>query len=289
MKLKSILPLLKIIGVLLFGWILYNIDRNKLIGALSQTDFSIAAVSLLGILGIFIAKTLRWHTLTKIIGKNPTLKESWKIYAIGIFLGTITPAKIGELGKAAYLQKHGIPGKIGIALSIIDRITDVIAIGLVGILGIGVLISVQWALIIAGIALFAALISILIILRIPMVKIALPFVKLYMPSLPKMKICNIVLLTCVAWAMYFFWAVMLARSIGITIDATILVSAFTITGLLSMVPIAPSGLGTRDAALLILLAPFGVGPEQAIALALLMFVTILLMGIPGGYYWIRER
>ena len=56
-----------------------------------------------------------------------------------------------------------------------------------------------------------------------------------------------------------------------------------------MLPIAPSGLGTRDVALLTLLAPFGVQPEEAVALAMLMFASIVLSCPLGGYYWLTAK
>jgi len=53
--------------------------------------------------------------------------------------------------------------------------------------------------------------------------------------------------------------------------------------LATMLPISVSGLGLREGAALLLLAPYGVSGEHAVALSLLVFgVTVLLPGLLGG-------
>jgi hypothetical protein len=57
-------------------------------------------------------------------------------------------------------------------------------------------------------------------------------------------------------------------------------SAMILTG---MVPITIAGLGVREGASLVLLAPYGVSGEQAVAFSLLVFaITALLPGLLGG-------
>ena len=86
---------------------------------------------------------------------------------------------------------------------------------------------------------------------------------------------------------YFELLIIVATAIGIQLPWMVLIAALTLTGILSLVPIAPSGLGTRDAALLLFLTPYGITAEQAVSLALVMFASIIVSGIPGGIYWIK--
>jgi glycosyltransferase 2 family protein len=276
---------LRIIGIALFVWILSRIDLNELSTAIRNADvFLILSALLLQIL-VYNAKTLRWHTIVHTTSARPSLFHSWCVYHIGVFLATITPGKLGELGKAAYLTKEGVPPILGIALVIIDRLSDVIAIVLIGAFSVGILFGVEWFLIACAGLLIACAILWVSWKKIPACKRIISASL----SLDKKIVVMGALYTFISWILYFGWAILLAFSVGITVSIPVLIAAFTITGILSLLPIAPAGLGTRDAAMLLFLAPFGVVASQAVALALLMFCSILLMGIPGGICWIIRK
>jgi uncharacterized membrane protein YbhN (UPF0104 family) len=237
---------------------------------------------------VYTAKALRWHAMVCATNMKPTFGNSWHLYNIGVFLATITPAKLGEFGKVVYLKKKGLPATVGIALVIVDRLADVIVISLLGIVGIGILFGKIWSLIAIALVLFVCLIALFVWKIIGNERKSL-FKTVIVPLLPKKKTVIIVLLyTILSWILYFGWAVQIAHSVEMNVPIPILISAFTITGILSLLPIAPAGLGTRDAALLVLLAAYGVSGSQAVALALLMFCSILVMGIPGGFCWLLE-
>ncbi|MEK7590945.1 MAG: lysylphosphatidylglycerol synthase domain-containing protein, partial [Patescibacteria group bacterium] len=90
--------LLKLIGVLLFVWILRRVDFEALVAELLRTDTRLFAASFGVMIASYAVKVLRWHILSQYAGATVGLAESWKNYNIGIFLGTITPAKVGEFG-----------------------------------------------------------------------------------------------------------------------------------------------------------------------------------------------
>jgi hypothetical protein len=57
-----------------------------------------------------------------------------------------------------------------------------------------------------------------------------------------------------------------------------------------MVPISVSGLGIREGASLLLLLPYGVPGEKALALSFLIFATtLLLIGALGGLLEARKQ
>jgi uncharacterized membrane protein YbhN (UPF0104 family) len=285
---KHLLSALKIIGVILFGWIVVHIDRSQLREALTQVVPLQAILAVLSLFGIYIAKSMRWHTLVRSTGMHPTLMESWRLYCIGVFLGTITPGKIGELGRAAYLKKKGLPLKIGMLLSIADRAADAVIIVVLSTIGLAILGWPEWSLIIVATCIVAGAIGCLSLLRKIKMKLAVFAAKFFLKHVRPHLIAKITLYTCIGWVFYFMWAIGFARSLGIDTPIHILVATFTITGLFSMLPIAPNGLGTRDMALIILLAPYGVPTEIAVALALLMFASTVLGGLLGGIYWLRH-
>src|SRR5690606_436474 len=61
-------------------------------------------------------------------GSNATLFESWQVYHIGVFFAAVTPAKIGEFGRAIYLKKQGMNNIAAFGTAIFDRVADALII-----------------------------------------------------------------------------------------------------------------------------------------------------------------
>ncbi|MFH1671052.1 MAG: lysylphosphatidylglycerol synthase transmembrane domain-containing protein [Patescibacteria group bacterium] len=283
---RRILQLLKLIGIAIFLWILIRIDRKELIEQVKGANLPLLLSSYIIIYIIYAAKTLRWHMLVKNAGLNPTFSQSWHLYNIGVFLALVTPAKLGELGRAAYLRNSGMHGATAVSIVILDRLADVSGIGIIAIVSAGILFGWIWSLVVLVVALSGLLILILLRKKLSSVCTSLTWLT-FLPKLLKPKtLFFISITTLISWAIYFTWALLIARSIGVNTAIPILVSVFTITGILALIPIAPSGLGTRDAALVALLAPYGILAEQAVAQALLMFTIIILSGALGMWYWL---
>lgn len=277
--------LVKLTGVLLFLFIIQRIDKSALVRTLQHADGILVVAAFICIGGIYITRAWRWHMLTQATGLHPTFSESWRLYCIGLFLGNITPGKMGEFGRAVYLQKKGLPLKKGILLGIVDRGTDSIIILLLGIAGAYVLhiqLPLYWML--GGIV---AACSIGMMLRQKIHHAMRMALELH-SQMPRL-FPTAMLATVLGWICYFAWAVLLANSIGIYLPILTLVSIFTFTGVVSMLPIAPSGLGTRDATLIFLLAPYGIASADAIALALLMFLSMITWNATGVWYWVFHK
>src|SRR3990167_6565180 len=58
---KRIFQLLKLIGILLFIWIISKIDRQKLIFYVKDADLGLLALSYAVIYLIYLIKAMRWH------------------------------------------------------------------------------------------------------------------------------------------------------------------------------------------------------------------------------------
>jgi len=279
---KTAINLLKLIGIALFVLIVFRIDKTELAGRLAHADPILLSASFGVLLMMVLIKTIRWHFLMQYAGSKPSLYESWRLYNIGIFLGTVTPAKVGEFGKAAYMQKQGMKLSTALAVSVIDRVADLVAIIVFGIAGAGILFGQQAFVICLTGVVIGAFVGWMIFRSIKKPMWLNDLEQLMKPK----SIAAILCLTLIGWFLYFTWAIFIAYSIEIHVDPMILTATFTLTGLISMMPIAPSGLGTRDAALLTLLAPYGITGSHAVALAMLMLVSIIVNSGIGGVYFL---
>lgn len=273
---RWILRLLKLIGVGIFVLILSRIDRQALILQLESANMIFLGASFPLLFLIYYCKTERFRALVQAGKVALTRAEAWKIFNIGVFLAGITPAKLGELGRAAYLQSAGMQTAVAIGISLIDRALDVVFIGFVGIASIGILFGWKWSVI--GLCLLLLSTPLLWLLWKASARVRWIIVDTLFP---------VSIWTIISWSLYFLWAILIAMSVHIDVSIPVLISTFTITGIISLLPIAPSGLGTRDAALLLLLAPYGVSAEQAVSLAFLMFISIIFSGFLGGWYWMK--
>jgi uncharacterized protein (TIRG00374 family) len=94
------------------------------------------------------------------------------------------------------------------------------------------------------------------------------------------------LLTALAYTVFFAQAWLLGRALAVDIGMTYLAMCLSIAGVITLLPISFSGLGTRDAILIALFAPLGVAAEQAVAYSALFFLTFYVGGgIVGAIAW----
>ena len=74
-----------------------------------------------------------------------------------------------------------------------------------------------------------------------------------------------------------------AYALGIDVALTHLLIALPVISLIEMVPLTLAGLGTREAAFVLVLQNFGIAPAEAVALSLLaFFLGIVLASLPGA-------
>jgi len=272
---RWILRLLRLIGVGLFFIILSQIDQEELFLQLQSINIIVFGSSFPLLFCIYYCKTQRFKELVHTTEVGLPMIEHWKIFNIGVFLAGITPAKLGELGRAAYLKNAGIQTAMAFAISIVDRLFDVVCIGIIGIASVGILFGWKASVTLLILTLIASQLGWMLWKKVKNIQ------WINAAIIPAMA------WTLLSWSIYFLWALLIAWSIGINVSIPTLISTFTITGIISLLPIAPSGLGTRDAALLLLLAPYGVSAEQAVSLAFLMFISIIFSGFLGGWYWLK--
>jgi uncharacterized membrane protein YbhN (UPF0104 family) len=81
----------------------------------------------------------------------------------------------------------------------------------------------------------------------------------------------------------------LAMASGITLDLLVCVTLVPPVLLLATLPVSFGGWGVREAALIGLLAPFGVAAGQALGLSIALGLLVMAAGLPGGVLWLLPR
>ncbi|NLE06186.1 MAG: flippase-like domain-containing protein [Crenarchaeota archaeon] len=98
-------------------------------------NLHIQVILLLIILTIFtlIIRALRWKYMIRLLGYEIRLKNSIQLYAVGIYYGSISPAKLGEFIKVYHLKDYNIPYNEGFGSIIYERFFDIaLAVAVVG-------------------------------------------------------------------------------------------------------------------------------------------------------------
>jgi uncharacterized protein (TIRG00374 family) len=88
-------------------------------------------------------------------------------------------------------------------------------------------------------------------------------------------------------------AYLTGRAIGVHLSYAHYMAVLAITELVRMLPISLGGIGVREGAFIVLLAPFGVPREQAFMLSALFYLMLMALGLVGGimhvYQLVRDN
>ncbi len=274
--------MLKAIGVLLFCWILFTIDvRHALEVMLRLPPLSII-LTLALFPAIYLLKSWRWHVLVRGVGKHEPFADSFSLYMSSLFLGIATPGKMGEALKIPALVRKGVSLKDAVLLTVLDRALDVLVLTVALVAAGMVLFPPTAAALIAGLVAAGILIVLMIAAFFPRLR------RFLSPDLSLKTWTVSILLTVAGWCVYYVQLVVLAWGFGFQIPLVIFLSVMTVVGIVSVLPIAPAGLGTRDAALLFFFGYLGISPEQTIAFSFSIFVFTILASSLCAYYWIKH-
>jgi uncharacterized membrane protein YbhN (UPF0104 family) len=173
-------------------------------------------------------------------------------------VGTLTPGKAGEMLKAV-----AVPDKVmGLGTTIAERVVDVAILGLYGLI-FGLLSAHPTATLggLFGLAVAGGLVvGAYLVSRLPMIPpgirsklAALLTVFPLLLAKPRL-LAACVLASALNWFLSMWQLQLLLSAFGVDVPITILMAVLPAATFAGLLPITPAGAGTRDAALLFLLA-----------------------------------
>lgn len=287
-----------LIGIILFLFILTRIDLLQTMQLLSRINlFFLAASMLVGIVTVFI-KGFRFKLLMKGLGASISWLESAKFFFIGFFLSALTPARAGDFARAFYVRKKLRCIGEGLGAVAVDRIIDVVllfAFAIISVLLFSVVFNVSiFSLLFLFVFTVLFVLLLFLFLNKRFVRVLLkPFFGFLVPEKfkDKMKqnfeaffssimllfrkrgIVSIAfLLGLVSWFFSIFSAFLLGLALNIPLSYHYFL-IIPITGLLDLLPVSISGIGTRDAAVIFLFSFFAIKAELAVAFSLAIFLS----------------
>jgi uncharacterized protein (TIRG00374 family) len=322
MKIKRWHVWLGLIISAVFLWLAFRkVDFALVWEQLTSANLAFVA---LGIGFYFIAlfvRTWRWRVLLSPM-KSVPIQKLFSILSAGYMANNIYPARAGDLLRAVLLRKNeNVPISASLATIIVEHLFDGIAILALVLLNLGQLTSFapnsQWVDIIETSAFWVGLVFGLILLvfigmvflpekmnkvsewvikhlvpgklREPLSGIIHKFADglqvLHSPVQSLLVMFQSVLIWVVEAGLY--WGVMRAMRLDLTYQSLLLIVG--IVNLVLLVPAAPGGLGTFDAATKSMMEVFGVNPENALSYALLLRAALWLpVTVVGAFFFVKE-
>jgi len=322
MKIKRWHVWLGLIISAIFLWLAFRkVDFTLVWQQLRTANLAYVA---LGIVAYFLAlfiRTWRWKVLLLPM-KRISLLRLFPVLSAGYMANNIYPARAGDLLRTVLLRKkEEVPISASLATIIVEHLFDGIAILALVLLNLGQLTNFapnsQWVGIIETSAFWVGLIFGLILLvfvsmvllpekmhrfttwvinhlvpaklREPVGGIIEKFTVGLRVLRSPLQSLLVMLQSVMIWVVEagLYWGVMKAMGLQLSFQSLLMVVG--IVNLVLLVPAAPGGLGTFDAATKSMMELFGVSPENALNYALLLRVALWLpVTLVGAFFFVKE-
>lgn len=246
----------------------------------------------------YVLRFLRWHWYVGHLGKAPPLLHHGLIYLAGFAL-TVSPGKAGEAVRALYLQPLGVGYARSLATLLVERLLDLLAIGLLSALllaaipalapGVAVLaIGAVGAAIVTGTSWPVRALQRLAAGNLPpRLRAAAARMAQLMAACADVLQARLLLpgllVGVLAWGAEGLGLYLLLESMGTPIAASSAVGIYALAALAgAAVIVVPGGLGGTEAAMTALLVLFGVPLPVALTATLLCRLATLWFAVVLG-------
>lgn len=286
----------------LMAVVLRGIDRAAFLAIIRTVDWRWWATGMAIALVVQVIAGLRWSSLARPVGFTfPAVLFVWRFFE-GMFFSLCLPSSIGGDVIKAYRLADSTPRRLLAGCTVLaDRLTGLAGLG---VLAGAAVIAVEWSLgpwgtLAAGGLLLAVVLGVTwlgvgsldrVLALIPSAHPARQFVSQLLPY----QMRPAILASAVAWSLViqFGNAVavsVIARGLGVTLPLSVWCVVVPLVMLAMVVPISINGVGVREGGLAMLLAPRDVPGEQAVAIALLWFLSTIVSGLIGGLLFMLDR
>ena len=121
---------LRLVGIGLLIGLLLGADWTTLGQIIAQVDFTYLYTMPACTAALVAVRAWRWNILLAAQGIPFSQWRACAAYASGIFVGTFTPGRLGDLSKALYVrQERDISWESALSGAVLDRLFDVLFMG----------------------------------------------------------------------------------------------------------------------------------------------------------------
>ena|GEM_PF-6930313 len=268
-------------------------------------------LALLLSLAVQACKIWRWRILLRIAGQRISLADAVYTWMIGVFWGTVTPARAGAFCSVACVRRlsaNTAPAGRIVSLVLICQLLDMATIVGVGAAGIfffpaGVVIRrIFFSVIVAGVFVmglywFSRGFQTRMRQALQRTELWHPFhlmveqlrhVRQGLKGVTDPRMGQALVFHALAYGCFYLGIVCLACAFGMSLPVGYMCFAMSAAMLVSALPVSIAGLGSRDAVLLLMLRPMGIAYEQTLLFSMIYLIIFLIVpGLAGAviYFW----
>jgi uncharacterized membrane protein YbhN (UPF0104 family) len=248
---------------------------------------------------------LRWVLLLRASGIAIETSRAASMFLVSSFVGSFLPAGIGGDAARAYgLAREGASGSEALASVVVDRLLGILALVLMGALGLavatppGVARGLAAAAVAGLLAATAALFWIDVVTRTtlarsPVLRPVTARLLAVGDAVARYRGRGRVMGQVLAWSIVvqllrILQAYLLGLGLGLTVPFTSYLLFMPLGLLMLMLPVSISGFGLPQGVFVWMLAPLGVREELALALSTLIVLTGLAGNLPGLMLWLHR-
>jgi glycosyltransferase 2 family protein len=283
------------ISVVCLAIVVNGIEWSAVGGALRRTHLLLLLPALGFLALMFLLRAYRWQRLVEPIAVLP-LRPFWSASVIGFMANDLLPFRVGEVVRA-YALAHltVVPLSAALATSVLERVWDTVAVGIVTIVTFSQFSLPSWVArtnMIVLIACIAVLISGAWLVRGGEHSFAwLParfavLAERFVSGLHSLRsfpaLLWVLLLSFVIWFMLvgYYWVLLRACGFALPFSAALLVTVFTVFA--AAVPAAPGFVGTYQYAVVLALSFFSVPKAEALGFSIIAHLAQLVPVIIAG-------
>lgn len=132
---------IRFIGLFILFFILVKADWTQIKKMIQMADPVLIGTCLIGYLPLVWIKSERWRYIFSLQGHHLKWVDSLLIYMSSIYLGLVTPGRLGEFAKVLYIKQHKITNASRAFSSVfLDRLFDIYLFFVVAMVGLLILV-----------------------------------------------------------------------------------------------------------------------------------------------------
>ncbi len=300
---------MRFVGPLLLVWVVWRFaDPEMLVETFVEADPGPIVVAALLNAVVIHAKVWRWRDLLRTADVDLTMAEAYRAFLPSLFLGLVTPGRVGDALRIQYLKRdHAVGYSDGLAVSIVDRLCDVyvlLAFVALGIAHLANAVSAPLAqatwIAVAAVALAPAFLFVRGVAEPAAQWLYGRFsdgethegLTAFFGALRRqvgLRLVAPLVVTIAAFLINYLQAWLAAQALSIPLSYLDVASLVAISSLLSLLPISISGVGVRESLFAVLFPTLGLAGTLGIAFGLgvfgVIYVPTLIVGFIAWLVW----
>jgi uncharacterized protein (TIRG00374 family) len=295
----------------LIGW---TTDWPRVAENFSHLHWGLWLTSVAILVAAQLVSTLRWKMLARPLGFHSPFGRYFAIYWIGMFFNLVLPTSVGgDVVRAWYLASTGDAApatgrRLAAFVSVfVDRLNGLLVLLTIACIAAAVSPTalparISWSVWGLALAALVGLVGIAVAPRLPLPLGRFPRLRdklhswrerlatafgLYVRQ-PRLLVAVSALSLVVQVA-----NILIVWFLGVALHVPVPLSYFCLVvplvSILTLVPISLNGMGVREFAMIVLLAPLGVVASTALSLSFLWFATTSVVSLSGVVFYIAGR